>query len=166
MAKTSNIDYQKRQYFISDSKQDMQTISNKKDSKLFKNKELPLPQRTGLQALTTPGALNHLPRKLKVLNGSTVTPLKEKKSVTLQSPLPLSHKQSTSLSIQYPIFQPTNLKTVKTGLSLNIKYKQQLNSSIMLQSLQISLVLHLIHGMPQQNISNIFTEKKNPFFLK
>ena len=70
-------------------------LSNKRDSKSFKNKELPLPQMTALLVLTTQDALNHLPKKLKVPNGNTVDLLKEKKSATLQSLLHLSHHQST-----------------------------------------------------------------------
>ncbi len=53
-----------------------------------------------LLALTTQGAPNHLPKKLKGPNGNTMGPLREKKSTMSQ--LSLSHKQSTSLSTQYP----------------------------------------------------------------
>ena len=70
--------------------------SSKKDSKSFKNKEQPPPQRKDLSALMTQGALNHMPRKLKVPNDNTVDLLK-KKSATLQLHLPLSHKQSIFL---------------------------------------------------------------------
>jgi hypothetical protein len=107
MAKSSNINYQKLQCFMSDSKWDIQ-VTPEADSlwRTTKQKRLEIIQKQRTTTSTKDGLIvidgterpKPFAKKLKVLNGNTANLLKEKKSATLQSPLPLSHKQNTSLS--------------------------------------------------------------------
>jgi hypothetical protein len=95
----------------------------------IKQKRLEIIQKQRTTASTKDGLIGiddterpkPLAKKPKVPNGNTANLIKREESATSQSPL--SHNQSASLSIPYPTFQLVNLKTVKTVLSLKIKYK-------------------------------------------
>ena len=93
MAKATHTDYQKLQYFFSDSHWDIQALKRKR-LEIIQKQRTTASTKDGLLAIDDTGCPKPFAKRLKAQNGSIVALSREKKSVMLALPLFLSRHQN------------------------------------------------------------------------
>ncbi len=95
-------------------------LSNKRDSKLYEDREPPITQMADLLILTTLDALNHLHKILKVPNGNTVNLLKCRSGCNVAAASAFVSQTKRFPTYIVPSLSAGELKAVKNLPSLKI----------------------------------------------